>query len=185
MRNGELVIVDIGAEYHGYSGDITRTIPVNGKFSPAQKEIYELVLNAQQIAIDTIMPGMMMADVENKAKKIIAEGLIRLGIAKDEEDAKKYSPHGVSHFLGLDVHDTGLKGKLVSGMVITMEPGIYIPEGSDCNQKYWNIGIRIEDDVVVTDEGRSVLSAFAPQTTEDIEKLMKKKGIGNQVVGKE
>jgi Xaa-Pro aminopeptidase len=185
IRNGELVVVDIGAEYHGYSADLTRTIPSNGKFTPAQKEIYDLVLNAQQIAIDTMMPGIMMADVENKALKIMAEGLIQLGIAKDEESAKKYSPHGVSHFLGLDVHDAGIEGKLVPGMVITIEPGIYIPEGSDCDQKYWNIGIRIEDDVVITDEGRSVLSAFAPQTASDIEKLMKKKGLGNQVIGKE
>jgi Xaa-Pro aminopeptidase len=185
MQSGELVIMDVGAEYHGYSADVTRTIPVNGKFSPAQREIYELVLQAQQSAIDTIFPGMMMADVETKAMKVIAEGLIRLGIAKDSDDAKKYCPHKISHFVGLDVHDVGQIGKLVPGMVMTIEPGIYIPEGSNCPQKFWNIGIRIEDDVVVTDEGRSVLSAFAPQSVTDIETLMKKKGIGNQSVGKE
>jgi Xaa-Pro aminopeptidase len=185
MQSGELVIMDIGAEYHGYSVDVTRTIPVNGKFTPAQKEIYELVLQAQQAAIDTVYPGMIMVDVERKAMKVIAEGLIQLGIAKDSDDVKKYCPHRMSHFIGLDVHDGGQIGKLVPGMVVTVEPGIYIPEGSNCNQKYWNIGIRIEDDVVVTDEGRSALSAFAPQSVTDIEALMKKKGVGNQRVGKE
>jgi Xaa-Pro aminopeptidase len=128
---------------------------------------------------------MIMADVEKKAMKVIAGGLIQLGIAKDSDDVKKYCPHGMSHFIGLDVHDDGSIGKLVPGMVMAVEPGIYIPEGSNCHQKFWNIGIRIEDDVVVTDEGRSVLSAFAPQSVEDIEALMKKKGIGNQRVGKE
>jgi Xaa-Pro aminopeptidase len=185
MQSGELVVMDIGAGYHGYSADITRTIPVNGKFTPAQKEIYELVLQAQQAAIDTIFPGMMMVDVRKKAMKVIAEGLIHLGIAKDTDDVKKYCPHGMSHFIGLDLHDDGQIGKLVPGMVLTVEPGIYIPEGSNCHQRFWNIGIRIEDDVVVTDEGRSVLSAFAPQSVTDIEMLMKKKGIGNQKVGNE
>jgi Xaa-Pro aminopeptidase len=128
---------------------------------------------------------MMMVDVEKKAMKVIAEGLIRLGIAKDSDDTKKYCPHKISHFVGLDVHDGGPIGKLVPGMVVTVEPGIYISEGSKCHPKFWNIGIRIEDDVVVTDDGRSVLSAFAPQSVEDIETLMKKKGIGNQRVGKE
>jgi len=185
MQSGELVVMDIGAEYHGYSADITRTIPVNGKFAPAQREIYELVLQAQQAAIDTIFPGTTMMDVEKTAVKVIAEGLSRLGIARDSSDVKKYFPHRISHFIGLDVHDGSPMGKLIPGMALTVEPGIYIPEGSDCPQKYWNIGIRIEDDVVVTDEGRSVLSAFAPQSVEDIEILMKKKGIGNQKVGKE
>jgi Xaa-Pro aminopeptidase len=191
MQSGELVVMDIGAEYHGYSADITRTIPVNGKFTPAQKEIYELVLRAQQAAIDTIFSGMMKVDIEKAAMKVIAEGLIRLGIAKDSDDVKKYCPHRMSHFIGLDVHDGRSSGNvpgmvvLVPGMVVTVEPGIYIPEGSNCHHKYWNIGIRIEDDVVVTDEGRSVLSAFAPQSVADIETLMKKKGIGNQRVGKE
>jgi len=185
MLSGELVVMDIGAEYHGYSADITRTIPVNGKFTPAQREIYELVLHAQQAAIDTIFPGTMMVNVEKTAMNVIAEGLSRLGIAKDSADVKKYYPHRISHFIGLDVHDSSPIGKLIPGMVMTVEPGIYIAEGSDCPQKYWNIGIRIEDDVVVTDEGRSVLSAFAPQSVTDIETLMKKKGIGNQRVGKE
>ncbi len=185
MQSGELVVIDIGAEYHGYSADITRTIPINGKFTLAQKEIYELVLHAQQAAIDTISPGVMMTDVEKTTMKVIAEGLSRLGIAKDSDDVKKYYPHKISHFIGLDVHDGRPIGKLIPGMVLTVESGIYIPEGSNCHQKFWNIGIRIEDDVVVTDEGRSVLSAFAPQSVADIETLMKKKGIGNQRVGKE
>lgn len=185
MQNGDLVVVDIGAEYHGYSADITRTIPVNGKFTPEQKAIYDLVLNAEQAAIDTMMPGIMLAEVEKKARKIITDGLIRLGLASDEESAKKYSPHGFCHLIGLDVHEGESPKSIVAGMVLAVEPGIYIPEGSDCDHKFWNIGIRIEDDVVITDDGRSVLSAFSPQTTEDIERIMKKKGIGNQIIGKE
>jgi Xaa-Pro aminopeptidase len=185
MQSGELVVMDIGAEYHGYSADITRTIPVNGKFTPAQREIYELVLRAQQDAIDSICPGKKMADIENSVMKIISEGLNRLGIVTDSSNIKKYCPHGISHSIGLDVHDKGSLERLVPGMVVTVEPGVYIPEGSECDEKYWNIGIRIEDDIIVTEKGRNVLSASAPKSVNDIEILMKKKGIGNQPVGEE
>ncbi len=108
-----------------------------------------------------------------------------MGISRDSGDVKKYCPHRICHSIGLDVHDDESIGRLVPGMVLTVEPGIYIPEGSGCEKKYWNIGIRIEDDVIVTDKGRSVLSALAPKSVTDIEMLMKKKGIGNQPVGKE
>jgi Xaa-Pro aminopeptidase len=184
MQSGDLVVMDVGAEYHGYPADITRTIPVNGKFTSAQKEIYELVLHVQQNTIDNICPGRIMFDVENSAMKIIGEGLTRLGIAADSSNLKKYCPHRISHSIGLDVHDNGSIERLVPGMVITVEPGIYIPEGSECDKKYWNIGVRIEDDIVVTDKGRNVLSASAPKSVKDIEILMKKNGIGNQQVGK-
>jgi Xaa-Pro aminopeptidase len=185
MQSGDLVVIDIGAEYHGYTSDITRTIPVNGKFSTAQKDVYDLVLQAQTMVIESLMPGMLIADIEKKGSDVMSEGLIRMGIAKDFEDAKKYCLHKIIHFIGLDVHDVAASGKLMAGMVLAVEPGIYIPEGSQCNRKYWNIGIRIEDDVVVTDDGRSVLSAFAPQSITDIELLMKKRGIGNLEIGKE
>jgi len=185
MQSGELVVMDIGAEYHGYSADISRTIPVNGKFTPAQKEIYELVYYVQQAAIDSICPGKITAEIEESAMRVMAGGLIRLGIAEDSGDVKKYCPHKISHFIGLDVHDYKSAGKLVPGMVMAVEPGIYIPEGSECDKKYWNIGIRIEDDILITDKGCRVLSGFAPKSVQDIEGLMKKKGIGNQQVGRE
>jgi Xaa-Pro aminopeptidase len=174
MKNGDLVVMDIGAEYHGYSADITRTIPVNGKFSPAQKDIYDLVLYAQECAFKEIRPDVMMNASSKKALEVIAEGLVTLGIIKDNTEARKYCPHGTSHFIGLNVHDVGSKGKLVPGMVFTMEPGIYIPDSSDCDEKYRGIGIRIEDDVLVTENGCEILSKAAPKTVIDIEKLMKK-----------
>jgi Xaa-Pro aminopeptidase len=174
MLSGELVVIDIGGEFEGYSADVTRTYPVNGKYSPEQKAIYEIVLAAQDSAIQKVKPGEMMNTPGKKAMDVIGEGLVKLGILKDKADARTYCPHGVSHFLGLDVHDVGDMGKLAPGMVITMEPGIYIPDSSDCDKRYWGIGIRIEDDVEVTSQGYRVLSSAAPKTTIEIEKLMSK-----------
>jgi Xaa-Pro aminopeptidase len=184
MKTADLVVMDIGAEYHGYSADVTRTIPVNGKFSLEQKTIYDIVLSAQDSAINEVRPGVMMNSSSKKAMDVIGNGLLKLGIIKDKEDARKYCPHGISHFVGLAVHDVGSMGKLAPGMVITMEPGIYIPDSSDCDKKYWGIGIRIEDDVLVTEDGNKVLSNAAPKKADEIEKLMKEKGIGNIEVGK-
>ena len=147
MKSGELVVMDIGAEYHGYSADVTRTIPVNGRYSPEQKEIYELVLNAQKSAIKEVRPNEPMNVAGNKAMEVLGEGLMRLGIIRDKGEAKKYCPHGISHYVGLDVHDVSPTKNLVPGMVFTVEPGLYIPDSSDCDKKYWGIGIRIEDDV--------------------------------------
>jgi Xaa-Pro aminopeptidase len=172
MNNGELVVMDIGAEYHGYSADVTRTIPVNGIFSPEQKELYDLVLNVQRAAIAEVKPYIPMSAAAKKAMNVLADGLLKLGIIRDRNDAAVYCPHGISHFVGLDVHDVGSSNSLLPGMVFTVEPGVYIPEGSPCDQKYWGIGMRIEDDVLVTESGCTVLSGEAPKTREDIEDLM-------------
>ncbi|MGJ5641128.1 aminopeptidase P N-terminal domain-containing protein [Formosa sp. S-31] len=168
----DLVLMDLGAEYHGYTADVTRTIPANGKFSPEQKLIYDLVYNAQEAGIAQVVAGNTLKSPDMAARAVINEGLIALGIAKDEQEARKYFPHGTSHHIGLDVHDTSLRGPLQANMVITVEPGIYIPEGSDCDKKWWGIAVRIEDDILVTDQGPVCLSAEAPRTSEAIEALM-------------
>jgi Xaa-Pro aminopeptidase len=183
MEDGDVVVMDIGAEYHGYSADITRTIPVNGKFSPAQRQIYEIVLQAQEEAIKLMKPGTTM-EHSAKATEIIAEGLVKLGVIKDKAEVSRYYMHGLSHGIGLDVHDMGrFGGGLRPGMVLTVEPGIYITEGSPCDKKFWNIGVRIEDDVLITADGNKILTAAAPKSVEDIETLMKKTGIGNSKLG--
>jgi Xaa-Pro aminopeptidase len=173
MKNGELIVMDLGAEYHGYSADVTRTIPVNGIFSPEQKELYELVLKAQASAMEEVRPNGAMNAAGKKAMEILGEGLMKLGIIQDKKDTKKYCPHGISHFIGLDVHDVGSTTKLVPGMIFTVEPGIYIPDGSSCDKKYWGIGIRIEDDVLVTEHGYRIMSDAAPRTPEGIERVMR------------
>ncbi len=184
MRSGDLVVMDLGAEYHGYSADVTRTIPVNGTFSPEQRAVYEIVLQAHDEAAREMRTGAMPDLASKRAFAVLAAGLKRLGIIKEDHEVRTYCPHGVSHPVGLEVHDVGQSGEpLPRNAVLTMEPGLYIPEGSPCDRKYWNIGIRIEDDVLVTDEGGKFLSGNAPRTVDDIERLMKKKGIGNLPVG--
>ena len=170
--DNDLVLMDCGAEYHGYSADVTRTAPPSGTFSPAQRQIYELVLAAQEAGFAACRPGAPF-DAPNKAtQEVVAAGLQKLGIIKKKEDFRKYYPHGASHYLGLDVHDRGSYGPLQAGNVITVEPGIYIPAGSPCDPKWWNIGVRIEDDALITASGYENLSAEAPRTVADIEKLM-------------
>ena len=184
MQNGDVVVMDVGAEVQGYSADVTRTIPVNGTFSQPQREIYEIVLKANEESIKEFKPGVSPGIPSQKAYDIIAEGLLKLGVIKDKNDARTYYMHGLSHHIGLDVHDPGPYGKpYAPGMILTDEPGIYIPEGSSCDKKYWNIGVRIEDDVLITEDGNRVLSAAAPKSVKDIESLMKKKGLGNVKVG--
>jgi Xaa-Pro aminopeptidase len=170
----DLVLMDCGAEYHGYTADVTRTIPATGKFTTEQRQIYELVLAAQQAGFEQCKPGNAFAAPDEAARKVINEGLIKLGIVKDASEARRYFPHGTSHYLGLDVHDRGTYGPLRAGNVITVEPGIYIPADSPCDKKWWNIGVRIEDDVLVTDKGWENLSKDAPRTVADIEALMAK-----------
>ncbi len=182
IKDGDLIVVDIGAEYHNYCADVTRTIPANGKFTQEQREIYEIVLRAQEEVIKMVRPGVSFIDLQLKAREVIADGLLKLGIIKDKNEVGKYFMHGVTHHLGLDVHDVGIPGNLEPNMVITIEPGIYIPAGSDCDSKYWNIGVRIEDDVLVTDKGCVVLSLGAPKTIDEIERLMKRRGIGNEPI---
>jgi Xaa-Pro aminopeptidase len=172
LTNKELILMDLGAEYHGYTADVTRTIPVNGKFSTEQKQIYDLVLKAQDAAMKMCKPGVEMRDLTAICREIINKGLKDLGVIENETDRHLYFPHGVSHHIGLDVHDRGVR-TLDENMVITVEPGIYIPENSKCDKKWWGIAVRIEDDVLITKDGYELLSAYAPRTPEDIEKMMK------------
>jgi Xaa-Pro aminopeptidase len=170
--DNDLVLMDCGAEYHGYSADVTRTIPPSGTFSPAQRQIYELVLAAQEAGFAACRPGAEFNAPNKATQEVIATGLVKLGIIKRKEDFRTYYPHGASHYLGLDVHDRGNYAPLQAGNVITVEPGIYIPAGSPCDPKWWNIGVRIEDDALITATGYENLSAEAPRTVADIEKLM-------------
>jgi len=169
----DLVLMDLGAEYHGYTADVTRTIPANGKFTPEQKAIYDIVYNAQEAGIKASVVGAPFQAPGRAAYQVVAEGLLKLGIIKEEKDTRIYFPHGTSHYLGLDVHDAGTYGPFKANTVITVEPGIYIPEGSDCDKKWWGIAVRIEDDILITEDGPINLSGLAPRTTEAIEAMMK------------
>lgn len=169
---GDLVLMDCGAEYHGYTADITRTFPINGRFSPEQRALYTAVLEAQDSALAVCKPGSSLAEVHRAAQSVIARHLRNLGIISESDQLRWYFPHYTSHFLGLDVHDLSSTQTLQPGMVLTIEPGVYIPEGSPCDPKWWNIGIRIEDDVLITADGAVVLSADLEKRIEDIERLM-------------
>jgi Xaa-Pro aminopeptidase len=171
----KMLLMDVGAGYHGYSADVTRTVPSNGKFSPEQKLIYNIVYDAQEAAFALCKEGSSFADIEAKAAEIIAAGLMKLGLIKTAAEARKYYPHGCSHHIGLDVHDKGSYEKLQQNMVITIEPGIYIPEGSDCDKKWWGIAVRIEDDLLIREKDFELLSAFAPRKAEDVEKMAAEK----------
>jgi len=177
-----LVLMDVGAEYHGYSADVTRTIPANGKFTESEKQIYQIVYDAQEAAFKTLKDGSTFSAASNAANEVIAGGLLKLGIIKDKKDYRKYYTHGLSHHIGLDVHDRSSSGTLLANMVITIEPGIYIPANSDCDKKWWSIGVRIEDDVLITKEGYENLSSFAPRSIADIEKKMAAKSVLNDFV---
>ena len=179
--DNELILMDLGAEYRGYTADVTRTIPVNGKFSKEQKEIYDLVYESQTEAIKKAIIGNTFNDIYIESLKIISKGLISLGIIDDVKEARKYYPHGVSHHIGLDVHDPGSR-TLEKNMVITVEPGIYIPKNSDCDPKWWNIGVRIEDDILITDSEPINLSIDAPRSSNEIEKIMKLESPINQLL---
>jgi Xaa-Pro aminopeptidase len=170
--NNDLVLMDLGAEYHGYTADVTRTIPANGKFTPEQKQIYELVYAAQEAGFQQCKVGNDFQAPNVAAQKVLTDGLIKLGIIKKPEEARKYTMHGVSHYLGLDVHDRGSYGPFQHNTVITVEPGIYIPEGSPVDKKWWGIGVRIEDDILITNTGWENLSKGAPRTVKDIEATM-------------
>lgn len=167
----DLVLMDLGAEYHGYTADITRTIPANGKFTPEQKLIYELVLEAQEAGIKACKPGNSFNSTHIASSKVINEGLVKLGIIKAGQ-THSYFPHGTSHYLGLDVHDRGTYNVFQPGVVITVEPGIYIPENSPCDPRWWGIAVRIEDDILITENGYEMLSDKAPRTVEEIERVM-------------
>jgi len=172
LGSGDLLVSDIGAEYHGYTADVTRTLPANGKFTPDQRKIYDLVLAAQEAGIREVRAGKPFRAAHNAATAIIAKGLKELDIIQDEGDVRKYFMHGTSHYLGLDVHDAGSYGPLVAGNVITVEPGIYIAKGSPCDPRWWGIGVRIEDDILVTEGDPINLSVGSPRKAEEIEAVM-------------
>ena len=183
--DNQLLLMDVGSEYHGYSADVTRTIPANGKFTEEQKAIYQLVYDAQEAIFTICKEGTPLIDLNNKAKEVLTKGLLKLGIIKDPKDVKIYYPHGCSHFLGLDVHDKGnFKGPqnlLKDNMIITVEPGIYIPANSNCDKKWWNIGVRIEDDILIKKDSYENLSADSPRKWDEIEALAKQKSTFNEM----
>ncbi len=186
LRDGDLVLIDAGCEYEYYAADITRTFPVNGRFSAPQRELYELVLAAQEAAIKAVKPGNHWNDPHQAAIKVVTKGLVELGLLKGpaskrlrDKDYEKFYVHRTGHWLGMDVHDVGdykIDGEwrlLEPGMALTVEPGLYIPKGMRGVARRWNnIGIRIEDDVVVTKEGHDILTKDAPKDVEEIEALM-------------
>jgi Xaa-Pro aminopeptidase len=185
-RDGELLLVDAGAEFEGYSADITRTFPVNGTFSPAQREVYEIVLDAQLKAIDRVRPGVDFDEVHQTALRALVEGMVKLGILEgdpgkliEEEAYKPYYMHRTGHWLGLDVHDVGSYRngedwrKLEPGMVLTVEPGLYFAEDlTEVPASYRGMGIRIEDDVLVTEGEPEVLTGATPKTVAEVEATM-------------
>lgn len=173
----DLVLMDLGAEYRGYTADVTRTIPANGKFTPEQKAIYDIVYEAQEAGIAKYVIGEKMSTPNREARKVVNAGLLKLGIIKSIDERHNYFPHGTSHHIGLDVHDPGNYNTFEKNMVVTMEPGIYIPEGSPCDKKWWGIAVRIEDDILVTENGPVNLSGEAPRKSEEIEKMMAKSSV--------
>ena len=180
--DNQLLLMDVGSEYHGYSADVTRTIPANGKFTEEQKAIYQLVYESQEEVFKICKPGTPIQDLNERSREVIASGLIKLGIITDPKDARIYYPHGCSHFLGLDVHDKGnYMGNLKENMVLTVEPGIYIPANSKCDKKWWNIGVRIEDDIAITKDSYENLSAESPRKWQDVEKLAAQKSTFNEM----
>ncbi|MES2765480.1 MAG: aminopeptidase P N-terminal domain-containing protein [Bacteroidota bacterium] len=175
-KEGELVLADCGAEYRGYTADITRTFPMNGKFSPEQLLIYNIVLEAQDSGIAACRAGNAFKAPHQAAVSVVTRELLKLGIIKEAAEMKYYFMHGTSHYLGLDVHDAGTGGPLKENTVLTVEPGIYIPAGSPCDKKWWNIGVRIEDDIRVTNGDPVNMSVKLARTAREIEQLMNSEG---------
>ncbi|EOI3567015.1 Xaa-Pro aminopeptidase [Cronobacter dublinensis] len=184
LRDGDLVLIDAGCEYRGYAGDITRTFPVNGKFTPAQRAVYDIVLESLETALRLFRPGTSIQDVTGDVVRVMVKGLVGLGILQGDVEQlvadnahRPYFMHGLSHWLGLDVHDVGFYGPdrsriLAPGMVITVEPGLYIAPDADVPEAYRGIGIRIEDDIVITETGNENLTASVVKSADDIEALM-------------
>jgi Xaa-Pro aminopeptidase len=187
LRDGELLLVDAGAEYKGYASDITRTYPINGRFSPAQSEIYDLVLKAQMACVEMVRPGVTHDQLKQHSIEVLTEGMVELGMLRGkpedlikEKQYEKFYMHGLGHMLGVDVHDVGRyyfgeeSRALEPGVVMTVEPGIYVaPDTKDIPEKYLGIGVRIEDDVLCTNNGPRVLTHKVPKQREEIEELMR------------
>lgn len=186
LKEGDLLLIDAGAEYQGYASDITRTFPIAGRFTEAQRDIYELVLETQVACVEMTRPGVSMDELKQHSIEMLTEGMVRLGLLQgdaekliEEEKYKQFYMHGLGHFLGMDVHDVGRyysqkndSRKLEPGMVITVEPGLYVAaDAKDAPAKYLGIGVRVEDDVLVTEDGYRVLSHKAPKQVEEIEAL--------------
>ena len=186
LRDGELLLLDAGAEYKGYASDITRTFPINGRYSPAQREIYDLVLKAQMSCVEMVRPGVTHDQLKQHSIEVLTEGMVELGLLKGDpqqliKDKKyeKFYMHGLGHMLGIDVHDVGRyyygqeSRALEPGVVMTVEPGIYVAaDAQDVPEKYLGIGVRIEDDVLCTNNGPRVLTTKVPKQAEEIEALM-------------
>ncbi len=185
LNDGDLLLIDAGCELNGYASDITRTFPVNGKYSGPQRDIYELVLAAQAAAIKQVKPGNEWEDPHRAAVEILAQGFIDLGLCQGTRDAviesgdyKKFYMHRTGHWLGMDVHDVGdykrdgAWRKLEPGMALTVEPGCYIRAADDVPERFWGIGVRIEDDAVVTQQGNDIITREVPKTIAEIETLM-------------
>ena len=185
LAKGDLLLIDAGCELDGYAADITRTFPVDGRFSTAQREIYELVLAAQAAAIAAVVPGRSWNDPHDAAVQTLARGFVDLGLCEgpverviETEDYKRFYMHRTGHWLGLDVHDVGeykIEGnwrKLEPGMTLTAEPGCYIQPADNVPKAFWNIGVRVEDDVLVTGSGCEVLTTATPKSVSDIEALV-------------
>ncbi|MEK7730187.1 MAG: aminopeptidase P N-terminal domain-containing protein [candidate division KSB1 bacterium] len=187
INRGEVIVIDLGAEYGMYTADVTRTIPISGKFTKEQAAIYQIVYDAQEAAFQKIKPGAAYREPHEASARVVTEGLLKLGILKGtvEENLKsrayaEFFLHGSNHYIGLDVHDVGTYGPLKPGVLITVEPGIYISEATaqkhGLDKKYVNIGVRIEDDVLVTPTGYELLSGSAPRSIAEIEALMAETG---------
>ena len=186
LHDGDLLLIDAGAEYDGYASDITRTFPINGKFSPEQRDLYNVVLAAQSAAIDKARAGNQWKDVHDAAIRVVAEGMIELGILEHSleeelelEGYKQFYVHNTGHWLGLDVHDVGeytIDGhsrELEPGMVLTIEPGIYIgPQQTSVEECWRGVGIRIEDNVAITQDEAYIVSDGLARTVDEIETLM-------------
>lgn len=186
LRDGELLLVDAGAEYKGYASDITRTYPINGKFTKAQREIYDLVLEAQKACVEMVRPGVTHDQLKQHSVEVLTAGMVRLGLLQGEpeelikeEKYKQFYMHGLGHMLGIDVHDVGRyyfdkeSRALEPGVVMTVEPGLYIaPDTKDIPEQYLGIGVRIEDDVLCTTNGPRVLTNKVPKDAGEIEALM-------------
>ena len=189
LHDGDLLLVDAGAEYKGYASDITRTFPINGRYTTAQREIYDLVLKAQMACVEMVRPGTTHDQLKQRSIEILTEGMVELGLLQGKPEdlikEKKYEQfymHGLGHMLGIDVHDVGRyyygqeSRALEPGVVMTVEPGIYIsPDTKDIPEKYLGIGVRIEDDVLCTSNGPRVLTTKVPKHAEEIEDLMSRR----------
>ena len=195
LDEGEIVVNDTGCEYRMYAADVTRSYPVSGRFSEEQKQIYEIVLAAQKAGFAAVRPGVAFHEVHDATVRVVVDGLFKLGILSGDRDEvlrsrayQKFYPHGSSHWIGLDVHDAGSYGYppgvarlerygkaqtiLEPGMALTVEPGIYLAERSTQDPRWWNIGVRIEDTVLVTPGGMDCLSCAAPREVSQVERTI-------------